>query len=95
MRAMDVVRRPVITEKAMASRELSNRYVFEVAVAASKPVIRKAVEELFKVKVATVHTLIQHGRFRRMGKNRTRIANWKKAVVTLEAGQKIEMLETK
>lgn len=95
MRPDEIILRPVITEKAVALRESDHRYVFHVEAKASKPSIRKAVEELFKVNVLEVRTLIQHGRFRRVGRGRARIPNWKKAIVTLQEGQKIDLLEGK
>ncbi len=96
MRTSDeIILRPVITEKAMYLKEHESRYVFQVLFSASKPSIRKAVEDLFKVQVEDVHTMIQHGRFRRSARGRSRMANWKKAIVTLKEGQKIEMFEAK
>ena len=94
-RPEEIIIRPVITEKAMMMRESSGRYIFHVPVRASKPVIRSAVEELFKVEVMEVRTIIQHGRFHRVGRGRTRVPNWKKAIVTLKEGQKIDIFEGK
>lgn len=91
----DVLKRPLITEKAVTDKENFGRYAFEVAHGASKPAIRKAVEEFFKVKVTDVKTLIVRGKVRRVGRYFGKRANWKKAVVTLAKGQKIEMFEAK
>ena len=87
----DVVRRPVITEKATMASE-ANAVVFEVAIDATKPAIREAVEALFDVKVKNVNTLIQKGK-RKMFRGRPgRRSDFKKAVVTLEEGHMIDVM---
>jgi large subunit ribosomal protein L23 len=91
----EVLKRPLITEKAVTDKEQFGRYAFEVAVSASKPAIRQAVEAFFKVKVMDVKTLIVRGKTRRVGRYFGRRPNWKKAVVTLAKGQKIDMFEPK
>ena len=91
----DIIKRPLITEKAVMAKEMMGRYSFEVALAASKPVVRKAVEDFFKVKVQEIKTMIIHGKKRRIGRYTGKRPNWKKAIVTLEKGQKIELFETK
>ncbi len=88
----EIIRRPLVTEKSVAERGLS-RYAFEVAPTATKPAIREAVEEFFKVKVLSIHTLHVPGKRRRVGRHVGRGADWKKAIVTLKEGQKIDMLE--
>ena len=86
-----VIRRPIIlTEKANLLREKHNQVVFEVARSANKVQIREAVQKLFKVRVAAVNTMILRGKDRRMGKGHARTQNWKKAVVTLQAGESID-----
>ena len=85
--AYDIIIRPVITERAM-SGAADKKYVFEVAKDASKVEIKKAVEEIFGVQVASVNTMRVRGRYRRMGRNEGRTPNWKKAIVTLAEGSK-------
>jgi large subunit ribosomal protein L23 len=85
--------RPLLTERSTVMKEKFNQYVFETAVAASKTDIKKAVEELFKVRVEKVRTMILPGKFRRYGKGGGYRSDWKKAIVTLQKGQKIEFAE--
>lgn len=91
----EVIKRPLITEKAVLAKEELGRYSFEVALEASKPAIREAVEDFFKVKVHDVRTMIVRGKQRRIGRYQGKRSNWKKAVVTLAKGQKIEIFEVK
>jgi large subunit ribosomal protein L23 len=91
----DVIKRPVISEKSTALAELGNRYVFEVAPAANKQEIRDAVQRLFNVKVREVRTMMMHGKVKRVGRFETKRSNWKKALVTLAEGQKIDFFQTK
>jgi large subunit ribosomal protein L23 len=70
-----------------------NKYTFEVLRAANKIEIRKAVEEVFKVKVSSVHTVNVHSKPKRMGRFLGRSRAWKKAIVTLIAGQRIEFFD--
>jgi len=93
--SVEILKRPLITEKAVAAREATNRYHFEVALKASKPAIKSAVEGHFKVKVIDVHTMIVRGKERRIGRHRGFYPNWKKAIVTLSEGQKIGVFEAK
>ena len=91
MTAYDIIIRPVITERSMAA-VADKKYVFEVAKTAGKIEIKKAVEEIFGVKVASVNTVTMRGKVKRMGAGRR--ANWKKAMVTLTADSKtIEFFE--
>lgn len=86
----DVIRKPVITEKATMASE-QNALVFEVAVDATKPLIREAVETLFNVKVKAVNTTVQKGKVKRFrGRPGTR-KDVKKAYVTLEEGHMIDV----
>jgi large subunit ribosomal protein L23 len=86
----EVLRKPVITEKATMASE-ANAVVFEVAVDANKPLIKEAVETLFGVKVKAVNTTITKGKTKRFrGKLGTRKAT-KKAYVTLEEGNTIDV----
>ena len=91
--AYDVIRKPVITERSM-SGIADNKYVFEVAPNAGKIEIKKAVEEIFGVKVAKVNTIKLPGKWKRMGVYTGKTAAKKKAVVTLTAdSKKIEIFE--
>ena len=94
MTAYDIIIRPIITERSMAS-VAEKKYVFEVAPTAGKVEIKKAVEEIFGVKVAKVNTINVPGKAKRMGAARPgRTKNWKKAIVQLtEDSKTIEMFE--
>ncbi len=85
--AQDIIIAPVITEKSM-SGIADKKYTFKVAKDANKVEIAKAVEEIFKVKVAKVNTLSVRGQARRMGRFSGYTASWKKAIVTLKADSK-------
>ena len=86
--SQDVIIRPVITEKSSALMGL-NKYTFEVHKSATKPEIRKAVEEVFKVEVSGVNTLNVKGKMRRRGMTKGYTRSWKKAIVEL----KVEFFE--
>ena len=86
----DVIRKPVITEKATMASE-ANAVVFEVAIGASKPQIREAVEGLFGVKVKAVNTTITKGKVKRFRGRPGRRKDVKKAYVTLEEGNTIDV----
>jgi large subunit ribosomal protein L23 len=86
----DVIRRPVITEKSTAASE-HNKIVFLVAPGATKAEIKAAVEALFKVKVTKVNTLIRKGKNRRFRGIAGRTSDTKRAVVTLQEGQMIDV----
>ena len=94
MISYDVIIRPIITERSMAGAQ-DKKYVFEVAVDAGKIQIRKAVDEIFDVKVAKVNTMIVPGKAKRVGAARPgRTKDWKKAVVQLtEDSKTIEFFE--
>ena len=89
-RMYEVVRSPVITEKATLASE-HNQVVFRVALDASKPEIKSAVEGLFKVKVKAVNTLRTDGKVKRFKGMIGRRPEVKKAIVTLEEGQSIDV----
>ena len=91
----EVIKRPIISEKSTALAELGNRYAFEVAPAANKQEIRDAVQRLFNVKVREVRTMVVHGKVKRTGRFESKRSNWKKAIVTLNEGQKIDFFQTK
>ena len=94
MTAYDIIIRPVITERSMAS-VADKKYVFEVAPTAGKIEIKKAVEEIFGVKVAKVNTISVPGKAKRLGAARPgRTKDWKKAIVQLtEESKTIEIFE--
>jgi large subunit ribosomal protein L23 len=89
----DILKRPLITEKSSLSKEMSNQITFEVDPSANKIEIRRAVEEVFKVKVFRVRTSNFQGKKKRYGRFEGRRAHWKKAVVTLAPGESIEFFE--
>jgi large subunit ribosomal protein L23 len=88
-----VVKRPLITEKANLHKELSNQIALEVDRRANKIEIRRAVETLFKTEVLEVKTINVQGKMRRVGKSRGRRSDWKKAIVRLAPGKRIEFFE--
>ena len=94
MISYDIIIRPIITERSMAS-VAEKKYVFEVAPTAGKVEIKKAVEEIFGVKVAKVNTMNVNGKAKRMGAGRLgRTKDWKKAIVQLtEDSKTIELFE--
>ena len=94
MNAYDIIIRPIITERSMAA-VAEKKYVFEVAKNAGKVEIKKAVEEIFGVKVASVNTVTMRGKVKRMGAGRPGMTKtWKKAYVQLTADSKtIEFFE--
>lgn len=81
--------RPLITEKALTTREAEGSLVFEVAVSATKTEVKQAVERLFNVKVASIRTANFEGKERRRGKFSGYQPDWKKAYVRLKAGEKV------
>ncbi len=84
--------RPVMTERSTLLQEKFNQYVFEVTRTSTKTDVKMAVQELFKVKVEKVRTMKMPGKFRRFGRGGGYRSDWKKAVVTLKAGDKIDLV---
>jgi large subunit ribosomal protein L23 len=84
-----VIKRPVITEKGLTLKESERTLCFEVDENASKRQIQEAVEQLFKVKVQHVRTMVVPGKMRRRGKYSGYRSDWKKAYVTLREGEKM------
>lgn len=84
-----VIRRPLITERALTVKETENTLVFEVASKATKTEVKQAVEALFKVKVSTVRTANYAGKERRRGRFTGYRPDWKKAYVRLAPGEKM------
>ena len=88
-----IILEPVLTEKTMRAHEKSNEVAFVVARNANKIEVKRAVEELFKVKVLDVRTMSVAGKTKRLGRFEGKTAAWKKAIVTLGEGDTIEFFE--
>src|SRR5262245_9487550 len=96
MRTEDIIKRPIIlTEKSSRLREKDNQVIFEVHKDANKIQIKDAIEELFKVGVVDVNTLVMRGKDKRMGRGYAKLRNWKKAIVTLKQGDSIQFFDEK
>jgi large subunit ribosomal protein L23 len=93
MKIHDVIKGPLITEKLDQAREKFRQYSFIVDKKATKVDVARAVESLFKVSVEGVRTNVVHGKVKRVGKNIGRRPNYKKAIVTLKEGDKIDLFE--
>jgi large subunit ribosomal protein L23 len=91
--ARSIIMKPLVTEKGSRMRETENKYLFQVAVDANRIEIKRAVEEIFNVKVKGVKTMVVHGKVKRMGVFSGKRPDWKKAVVTLQEGQSIDLFE--
>lgn len=89
MTNFEVIRKPIITEKAVGKKDEERTLCFQVHAEANKTQIADAVEKLFKVKVAEVRTANYVGKMRRRGRYSGYRSDWKKAYVTLQAGQKM------
>ncbi len=89
----EIILGPVDTEKGNMQKEEFNKLTFEVAKNANRVQIRKAIESIFDVKVATVRTLNVKGKVKRRGRILGRRKDWKKAVVTLMPGHRIKFFE--
>lgn len=90
MNIYDVIKRPLQTEKTMSAQVL-DKFVFEVAMHATKHDVRRAIETLFPVHVVSVNTSIMQGKRKRFGKTLGKRSNWKKAVVSLRKGEIIDL----
>ena len=88
-----IIRRPIITERASDLQEGQNKYVFEVLSRANKVDIRRAVESQFDVDVVKINTSNVHGKVKRLGRFQGRRPSWKKAVVTLADGHSLDFFE--
>ena len=93
MHLSEVLRRPLITEKNTAIQAPQGKYAFEVAAGANKDLIKQAVEQAFKVDVTGVNVMTVPGRRRTMRGRTVITPSWKKAIVTLKPGDKIELFE--
>ena len=91
MNLVEVLRRPILTEKTTRALEVGNQYVFEVAPAANKVLVRRAVEELFDVKVTKVNVRTRRGKLKRVGRSVGYTSGTKHAIVTLRAGDRIDV----
>jgi large subunit ribosomal protein L23 len=91
--AHQIIRRPLVTEKSTQQKEASNQYAFEVHPKANKIEIQSAVERLFKVKVSQVRTSTVMGKVKRLGRKYGKRPDWKKAIVTLKEGDRIDFFE--
>ena len=92
MHLYEVLRRPLITEKNTIL-QAQGKYAFEIAREANKTQIKQAVEKAFKVKVLAVNVMTVSGKTRRVGRRQVLTQSWKKAIVTLKPGDKIELFE--
>ncbi len=87
----DVIQEPIITEKAARSEEKLSKYAFKVHPSANKQQIKACIEKMFNVHVERVNTLNRKGKWRRVRVQAGKTAAWKKAVVTLKSGEKIDI----
>ena len=91
--AHDIISRPILTEKLTELRETQRKIGIRVRADATKIEIKKAAELVFKVKIAKVNVLNCMGKVRRIGRLSGKKPDWKKAIVTMKAGEKLEMFE--
>ena len=89
----DIIRRPLVTEKTNIQKETANQVTFEVDRKANRIEIRRAIEQIFNVKVETVRTMQVKGKIKRRGRFLGKRRDWKKAIVTLKPGERIEFFE--
>jgi large subunit ribosomal protein L23 len=93
MQLHEIIKRPLITEKN-ATLQPNGKYVFKVGARANKMQIKNAVEEAFKVTVTGVNVITIHSKEKRVGRRLVVTSPWKKAIVTLKAGDKIDLFES-
>ena len=93
MHPYEVLKRPIVTEKSSLQSDTQNRYSFEVDRRANKLEIKEAVEKAFNVRVVAVNVMNVAGKQRRLGRQVGRTPGWRKAVVTLAPGQRIQLFE--
>jgi large subunit ribosomal protein L23 len=89
----DIIRRPLITEKTTIQKDEANQVTFEVDRRANRIEIRRAVEQIFNVNVDSVRTMHVRGKFKRRGRVMGKRKDWKKAIVTLRPGERIDFFE--
>ena len=93
MNFTEVLISPILSEKSVRIKDTENRYTFKVNPKANKSEIKKAIETLFKVKVTAVRTANQSGKLHKVGRHEGYRSDWKKAMVSVKAGQKIDMTD--
>lgn len=91
MHATQLIKKPLISEKATSEAEAFNRYSFLVDRLARKPEIKQAIEELYKVRVIRVNTQIRRGHLKRTRQGYVRTPDWKRAIVILHPDDKIQL----
>jgi len=89
----DIIIRPVVTEKTNIQKEEANQVTFEVDRKANRIEVRRAIERIFNVRVVNVRTMQVRGKFKRRGRVLGKRRDWKKAIVTLRPGDRIEFFE--
>ncbi|GLI36080.1 50S ribosomal protein L23 [Desulforhabdus amnigena] len=92
-KSYQILKRPLVTEKSTIEKEDRNKLYFEVDRRANKIEIKEAVEQIFKVNVLDVTTITMKGKKKRVGRFFTKRPDWKKALVTIKAGQRVEFFE--
>ena len=93
MMQYEIIKRPLITEKTNIQKEIANQVTFEVDRRANRIEIKQAVETAFKVKVANIQTMQVKGKVKRRGRSVGKRRDWKKAIVTLMPGERIDFFE--
>lgn len=93
MEPYQTILRPIVTEKGTTLKDENNQIIFEVDPRSNKSEIKKAVEKLFKVRVISVHTQNRLGKPKRLGRSVGRRKSWKKAIVTLKEGDRVDYFE--
>jgi large subunit ribosomal protein L23 len=93
MTPYEIIRRPIVTEKTTLQKEANNQLSFEVDQRANRIEIKKAVETLFNVRVSAVQTMNVNGKYTRRGRVLGKKRDWKKALVRLMPGERIEFFE--
>jgi len=93
MHPYEVLRRPLVTEKASMLKDEKNEYLFEVSKFANKPQIKEAVEKAFKVSVVKINVVSVPGKRKRMGGRLVKAPSWKKAIVRLDPKDNISFFE--
>ncbi len=88
-----IIKRPLFTEKGTVLKENENKLLIEVVRGANKIEIKKAFEEIFKVKVDKVATVIKPGKWKRQGKSVGKTPKRKKAIITLKKGENLDFIE--
>ena len=92
-KSYDILKRPLVTEKSTVEKDERNKLCFEVDRRANKIEIKAAVQKIFKVDVLNVATISMKGKKKRAGRHFTQHPDWKKAVVTIKPGQRVEFFE--